>query len=120
MMKEITEPMLNPTEIVTEVVDQDQVKKQEKFMGSWRLHPGHKCWKVDRETGECTEANYEIETVDFKDAQKGLISSRKKLVVLEEYVYICALNPRNAIRKLNQMGYNFIDPKQCKLSRMIK
>jgi hypothetical protein len=85
-------------------VEQKEVHNQkEKFLKRLKPHKGHTAYKYHVATGELSKATFVEKDVSFVRAQKGLpLSKNKKIIVEEGYVYLTALNVKNAIKKLAQ------------------
>jgi hypothetical protein len=76
---------------------------QQVFQGNQRLQRGHKCWKIDGKTFDVKEAKYETTAVIFDDVVDRVAAPQRRVVMEKGYWYVLALNPRNALRKLNNM-----------------
>lgn len=90
------------------VQQQQQQSKRTIFIGSMRQHPGQKCYQLNLETLEITEATFE--SVKLQDLQRqnqkgafhpALIDPdqqmrRKRLVVKPGCIYTVAINSKNA------------------------
>lgn len=98
-MKEVTQ--LNKDEVVA--VAEVPVEAQEVFQGRQRIHAGQKCWKINGKTFTVEEATYEIEAVKFEDAAVNMEAPKRKILMEKGYWYVVALNPKNALRKLDKM-----------------
>lgn len=96
-MKELEE------QVKIEASVEKQVKKEEKFLGSMKLSPGHKCWELDLNTLHIKEAEYKKIAINFAAAQKGEISRMRKLLTKESCIYVTALNMKNARKKFTIM-----------------
>lgn len=79
------------------IVDQKQVEKQLKHIGTARLRCGHKCFKVDNKTGVAVPAVMDS-TATFTGGVKH------KVVVESGYTYINALNIKNAEKKFRNLS----------------
>lgn len=86
-----------------EIVDQKQQKSQLKLLKSIKPHQGHKCWELNTETGEVKEAEFKEENVDFISAENKKIALRKKIITKDGYIYLPALNKKNAIKKFKKL-----------------
>lgn len=82
----------------TDIVDQREIKKEAKFLGSMRIHKGHVIWELDMGTGNIIEATYDSINFDIR-ADK----TRKKLILKDTCLYASALNKTNAERKFKKM-----------------
>lgn len=93
-------------EIVTPVQE-----KKEISLGSLSLHKGHTLFEINTKTGTINEAKFETVKVSInylkEPDKKGYLELfkhkkgfevRKKLIVLEDCIYIGALNKKNAIK----------------------
>lgn len=87
------------------IEDQQQVKKQVKFLGSERLKPGHTLYEVNTRTMEVKPAEYEKLDAVLTDLKAGTRISRR-IMVKEDCVYISALNEKNIYRKLSNKLLN--------------
>lgn len=76
---------------------------QEIYQGRQKLHAGHKCWRIDGKTFEVQEATYTIEAVKFEEAAVSMTAPKRKVLMEEGCWYVVALNPKNALRKLDGM-----------------
>lgn len=76
-------------------------KKQDKFLFSSKLKPGHKFWELNVETKELAEA--EIERYSYID-KDGNPRSRGKLKVKKNCSYVPALNMENAEKRFKKIG----------------
>lgn len=83
-----------------EIIQQQQIKKQLKHIGSIQPHSGHTCFEYNTKTGELIPAKFKEEAVNFEDAAKGIVSMKRKIIIKEDCIYVTALNKKNAIKKL--------------------
>lgn len=84
------------------VIPQEQEQSSEKHIGRINfLHRGHKVWKINLETGEVSEAEYEKDqsAVFSHEDKNPLIPIKRKIKTEEGFFYIAALNKKNAISK---------------------
>lgn len=72
-----------------------QIEKKTIFIGSQKLTPGHRVFEINEKTLDCSEAKYETE-VHYNAPNK------RKIIIKEGYVYICALNSKNALKKYHK------------------
>ena len=71
---------------------QKEIEKKTVFIGSTKLTPGHRVFEINERTLDCSEAKYETE-VHFNAPNK------RKIIIKEGCVYICALNSKNALKR---------------------
>lgn len=96
-MKE-TEPHLQDT---VQIVDERQVIKKEKFLGSARLYSGHTHYQYNYETNELSKVVYDVSTVGFGDGAK-----RHKLIMKPYCIYFGCLNIRSATKYIRKVFCN--------------
>ena len=95
------------TEIVSKI--QQQKEKETVFFGTILVDKGHKVFQINLETKEVQEADYLIldKTIHWHNAiKKDFSSYNKKVLTKEGYVYIPALNAKNALKRFER------DPRQ--------
>jgi hypothetical protein len=86
------ERTLKPTDKdQTEQHAQKQHEKKTVLIGSKILRPGHRCFEVNTQTLEVSDAKFETQ-VHF-NAPK-----RRKIIIKESCVYVNALNAKNALK----------------------
>lgn len=78
------------------IVDQREIEKHKKHVGSTRLHPGHKLFSLELATLEVKEVQPEKE-YDYKTK-----TTRAKVNIKEGFLYQPALNQKNAMRKFSK------------------
>jgi hypothetical protein len=81
----------------------DEMEKKEpetKLLGSVSPNKGHRIFQLDTETGEVTEAHVEARIVDLPNGRKEI---RKQVYVRDKFLYISALNKKNAIKRFARM-----------------
>lgn len=94
---------LNPNnKDVIEIVDQKQQEKELKLVDSQRPQRGHTLFKFDIKTRKVEKAKFEEVDIDFKNAQKGDMSSKRTVMVEEGCIYRSALNVKNFIKILKR------------------
>lgn len=62
------------------------------------MHPGHKMYRLDRQTGKITEV--ELSSPDYNMQTGG--TSRKVNVEGDQFMYECALNRKNVEKKFKR------------------
>ena len=72
-----------------------------KFLGSVSPNKGHKIYQLDTETGEISEAHVEGKIIELPDGRKEI---RKQIFVRDKFLYVSALNKRNAIKRFARMA----------------
>lgn len=95
---------------VVEIIYQTKQEKKEVFQGSLKLFSGHTLFEYNIDTNVLSKAKYEYQNVNFKDAQKGIISTKRKIVMNKNCVYIPALNVKNAIKRYAKNYGRIINP----------
>jgi len=73
-------------------MDQDNKPKELSKVGSLRLQRGHRCFALDLRTGNVFEVDFPSHSEDGKS-----------LSLDGSHIYVTALNPRNAEKKINKM-----------------
>jgi Uma2 family endonuclease len=82
----------------------DEMEKkgpESNFLGSISPKKGHRLFQLNTETGEVTEAHVEGKLVEMPDGRKEI---RKQVFIREKYLYISALNKKNAIKRFARMA----------------
>lgn len=77
-------------------------EKKEVYMGRFSQRKGHTLFYYDRETKEINECKFEQAIIDINNPD----TVRKKLIYNPNFLYISALNKKNAERKLHKMINN--------------
>jgi hypothetical protein len=90
-MKELAEKKQDKTEVHAV----KPVEKQLTHIGSLRPQPGQKVFEYNAETHEIHEAKFEEVAAVY--GQEGV---RKKLLVQPNHAYACAINKKNAHKRL--------------------
>ena len=72
-----------------------------KFLGSVSPSKGHRIYQMDTETGEISEAHVEGKLIELPDGRKGI---RKQIFVRDKFLYVSALNKRNAVKRFARMA----------------
>jgi hypothetical protein len=82
--------------------EQPAPNKKVHYAGKMKVHKGHRVWKLDTETNEITEHK------DF-GAKLGNDGKVKKTLtrIGDRYLYVLALNKKNARKKFIKKGYRF-------------
>lgn len=82
----------------------DEMEKkgpESNFLGSISPKKGHRLFQLNTETGEVTEAHVEGKLIEMPDGRKEI---RKQVFIREKYLYISALNKKNAIKRFARMA----------------
>lgn len=95
------------TKVDKEIVASIQKKKEHKLVAQQRIVKGHLLFKFNPDTKELsTDIKYKKTNVMISDFSDRVITNINTSVEVEDgYIYIQALNKRNAIKKLNKLGY---------------
>lgn len=72
-----------------------------KFLGSVSPNKGHRIYQLDTETGEISEAHVEGKVIELPDGRKEF---RKQIFVRDKFLYVSALNKRNAVKRFARMA----------------
>jgi len=72
-----------------------------KFLGSVSPNKGHRIYQLDTETGEISEAHVEGKIIELPDGRKEI---RKQIFVRDKFLYVSALNKRNAVKRFARMA----------------
>jgi len=72
-----------------------------KFLGSVSPSKGHRIYQLDTETGEISEAHVEGKVIELPDGRKEI---RKQIFVRDKFLYVSALNKRNAVKRFARMA----------------
>ena len=70
-------------------------RAEKKYLGSHRMHKGHKVFELNMKTGEMGEAKIERDSIMGKDGVK----KKQSIVTKKDCIYIPALNEKNAWKK---------------------
>ena len=97
---------LEPIEqIPIEIREEQEQKKEIRFIGSQRSVPGHTLFEYNYATKELNKAKFKIDTLEIKSLSiEHLKLNHKKVIVNENCYYLQALNQKNAIKKLKKIG----------------
>jgi hypothetical protein len=82
----------------------DEMEKkgpESNFLGSISPKKGHRLFQLNTETGEVTEAHVEGKLIEMPDGRKEI---RKQVFIREKFLYISALNKKNAIKRFARMA----------------
>jgi hypothetical protein len=82
-----------------EIVAQQEKQFEQVYQGSLKPHQGHTLFEINTKTGEIAKAQFETTDIQWEDAVYGKISKKRKCIVKPDYVYISALNVKNALKK---------------------
>lgn len=83
-----------------ENVAQQQVKKKERLIQRLFPHRGHTLFEFDRSTGKMEPAEYAEQDIVVNWKDKTNPKPIKKVVIKEGFLYISALNKKNAYKQL--------------------
>lgn len=88
-----------------EIREEQQQKKEIRFIGSQRSVPGHTLFEYNYKTNELQKAKFKIDTLEIKSLSiDHLQLNHKKVIVNENCYYLQALNQKNALKKLIKIG----------------
>jgi len=85
-----------------EIQAQQEKKQEQVIRDRIHTHPGHTLWEVDPKTLTCVEAKFEKGTVKASATGKVPVGAHAKVIMKNDRVYISALNPANALKKLRK------------------
>ena len=94
--------MIEPNNQVKTELHADANQQQESkpmIIGRKRPYPGQSVFKINRETLECTLADFEEVSVEFNNAPRVAPGLRKKIVMQDGFFYVVALNKKNAMKQ---------------------
>lgn len=83
-----------------ENVAQQQIKKKERLIQRLFPHRGHTLFEFDRSTGKMEPAEYAEQDVLISWKNKSNPQVKRKVVIKEGFLYISALNKKNAYKQL--------------------
>lgn len=86
-----TEFKMNDTNIEVSVKKKKQIEHQ--FIENIALNEGHRIWQINKETLEIEEANF------TKTTYQMFGENKKEIIVKDGFVYVAALNKKNALKK---------------------
>ena len=81
--------------------DMEKKGPEINFLGSISPNKGHRLFQLNTETGEVTEAHVEGKIVEMPNGRKEI---RKQVFIREKFLYISALNKKNAIKRFARMA----------------
>jgi|LakMenEpi03Aug12_release.lakeMendotaPanAssembly.Ray.scaffolds.fasta_scaffold1795499_1 hypothetical protein len=85
-----------------EIVAPQEKQFEQVYQGSLKPHQGHTLFEINTKTGEIAKAEFKQEAIKWEDAVNlGIRSLSRKCIVKPDYVYISALNEKNALKKFN-------------------
>jgi Holliday junction resolvase len=80
--------------LVKESIEIKQQKKESTFLGSIKIRKGHFLFKIkDGIAIKIEESDYRLSEIDLNGKKK------KELIISKDFVYISALNKKNALKK---------------------
>jgi hypothetical protein len=86
-----------------EIVAPQQKQFEQVYQGTLRPHQGHTLFEINTKTGEIVKAQFEQEAIKWDDAVNlGIKSLSRKCIVKPDFIYISALNEKNALKKYNK------------------
>lgn len=99
-----------------EIVKQTSIEKQTVLLGSLKPKKGHTMFEINLKLKTITEAVFDSPaTLKFGEAVKGNVSSKLKITVKPDCIYISALNKKNALKVLKRnFGIDFNQPPHLK------
>lgn len=91
----------NKDQIESEHLEREKIEF--KFQHSIRPRKGHTVWEINLKTKEISHAKYkETDIIDFHEAQKKTGKNIKDIVRNPGFIYISALNQKNALKRLEE------------------
>lgn len=81
-----------------QIVDEKQVIKKERFLGTARLYPGHTHYQYNYETNELSKVVYDVSTVGFGDG-----NVRHKVITKPNCIYFGCLNVKSATKYIRKV-----------------
>lgn len=110
MNSDIFKPSLLPDKDKTEFVK--QVQQEYKYIGSIKYRPSLTLWQFNTETGELKSAKVTVKE-QLVWTSKGNCTKKTRNVIYEDkYVYMWALNRKNAEKKILRVINNVIRKRQ--------
>lgn len=83
------------------IVGEQEKKHQQEFVGSLKPYKGHTLFKVNKKTGEITEAEFEKLDLQINSLdQDHLNTARRKVIIEPGFYYVPALNKKNVLKKI--------------------
>lgn len=83
----------------------ERQKQEQRYLGSTNLLPGMRLFEFNYKTGECKEVDMNSTLELDVTTRKHSVRRSVKVQYNPDCVYLQALNPRNAMRKLVKAGY---------------
>jgi len=78
----------------------DNAEPKINFLGSVNPSRGHRLYQLDTETGEISEAQIEGRIALLPDGRQEL---RKQVFIRDKFLYVSALNKKNAVKRFARM-----------------
>lgn len=106
-MKELFKDEFESTKVDKEVVASIQKKKEHKLIGKQKAIKGHLLFKFNPKTMELS-TNIKYKKTDLfigSIGDKVSTNTNTSVEIEDGFIYIQALNRKNAIKKLNKIGY---------------
>ncbi len=87
-----------------EIVAPQEKQFEQIYQGTLNPHQGHTLFEINTKTGEIAKAQFEQEAIKWDDAVNlGIRSLSRKCIVKPDYLYISALNEKNALKKAHKL-----------------
>lgn len=84
-----------------ELVAKKQQESSREKIASIRPYRNHRLYKIDKKTLEVVEAKLDTQPARF--AKEGKQTKRSEVTIEEGFLYVSAMNKKNAIKKLMKM-----------------
>lgn len=91
----------NKSSYICDMNEMENKGPETKFLGSVSPNKGHRIYQLDTETGEISEAHVEGKVIELPDGRKEI---RKQIFVRDKFLYVSALNKRNAVKRFARMA----------------
>ena len=86
----------------TELQIQKKQQIERELVGKIIPHSGHTVWEINPETEEIEKAMYLERNWDFVTDISDLADNKTEVLYREGFVYVSALNKKNALKKYRQ------------------
>lgn len=110
MNNEIFKPSLLPDKDKIEFVK--QVQQEYKYIGSIKYRPGSTLWQFNTETGELKPAKVTVKEQLVWTSKSDCTKKTRSVIYEDKYVYMWALNRKNAEKKILRFINNVIRKRQ--------
>lgn len=87
-----------------EIVNQQQKKNTIKFSHNLKPEKGHTLFEISLIDGSIKKADFIKKDADYVQAMNGNIIGKKEVLIKEGFVYISALNKKNALKKFKNQN----------------